>query len=145
MKGYTFLALWVSLIFTPVCLTAQEDEQEDRPGYLGIVPRSLTRWIKQGLGYKGRGVLVEEVIPDTPADECGLEEDDIIAKVDDERVKDVEDLVDIIMDYEPGTKVTLRVWRYDDEDKKGEWKDIEVKLAARPEPEEWEHEWEREE
>ena len=58
------------------------------------------------------GVLVLEVMEDSPAEEAGLKAGDVILRIDDEKVRDADDLRDILADYDEGDEVTLEIVRH---------------------------------
>jgi C-terminal processing protease CtpA/Prc len=57
------------------------------------------------------GVKVTELTAEGKAIKAGVEENDLILKVNDQRVRDMVDLKMVLMDEAPGNKVTLRVLR----------------------------------
>ena len=57
------------------------------------------------------GVKVTELVPDGAAVKAGVEEGDLILKVNGRMIKDVVDLKLILMDESPGDSVTLQVFR----------------------------------
>jgi S1-C subfamily serine protease len=59
--------------------------------------------------------LVTEVVPDGPADEAGVREDDIIIAVDNKALGELPDLLEAMRRHEPGDEVTLTVLRRGDE------------------------------
>lgn len=77
------------------------------------------------------GVLVLEVMDDTPASAAGLEVCDVITHVDGKAVEDAEALVDAITEHEPGDEVTLTVFRPGE----GETTEIAVTLTEHPDDE----------
>jgi S1-C subfamily serine protease len=80
--------------------------------YLGITQRFIDQgtFAANGLDYEG-GVLVEEVGSDTPAEEAGLEAEDVILAVDDRQITAEDGLPQILLDYQPGDEVVLKVFR----------------------------------
>jgi C-terminal processing protease CtpA/Prc len=59
----------------------------------------------------GRGVLVKEVIEDSPAEKAGLKAGDVIIKTDGERIEDTPDLHQVIGGHEEGEDMELVVVR----------------------------------
>jgi S1-C subfamily serine protease len=79
------------------------------------------------------GIMVTEVIPDTPAAEAGLMVDDVILSVDGEVLEFGADLAEVIQSYSPGDTVVLEVERTEDETPVE--MEIEVTLGENPEEE----------
>ena len=74
----------------------------------------------------GRGGLVQEVFPNTPAAAAGLEPLDVILDIDGQPVEDIDHLTHTISLKPVGEQVALRLWR------KREELRTTVTLAARP-------------
>jgi len=72
------------------------------------------------------GVVVNEVVKDSPADEAGLEEDDVIIGFDGSKITDADELVEMIDEHRPGDEVILTVMREGDE------VELTVTLEKRP-------------
>lgn len=77
------------------------------------------------------GVLVMEVLNDTPAAVAGLEVCDVITHIDGKAVEDAESLVDAIAGHAPGDEVTLTVFKPGE----GETAEITVTLTEHPDDE----------
>ncbi len=81
-------------------------------GWLGVEISNLTPELAEGFGYKGtEGVLVNEVMPGTPAEKAGMKAGDIITEYDGKKVTDMQGLRRIVAMTKPETKVSLTVWR----------------------------------
>ncbi len=72
------------------------------------------------------GAYVVKVLSDTAADKGGIEEGDIITKFNGEKVTPRTQLSKLILQYQPGDKVTLEIWR------KGKTINKEVTLQEAP-------------
>lgn len=72
------------------------------------------------------GILVEEITEDTDAVNSGLQEGDVITKVEGKDVKTMQELDDIKNQKEIGDTITLTVYR------RGEYIDIKIKLTEMP-------------
>lgn len=57
------------------------------------------------------GVVVEEVLPGSPADKAGLRADDVIRRFGERTIHAPQDLLEEIMKRQPGDRVEVRVWR----------------------------------
>ena len=84
-------------------------------GYIGV-----------NLSETPDGISVSTVQPQTPADAAGIQEGDIIRKVNDTTVATAEQLSAVLRSLAPGTKVTITV------DRKGTEKVFQLTLAERP-------------
>jgi S1-C subfamily serine protease len=61
------------------------------------------------------GVLVVEVVPNTPADRAGLEQGDVILQVAGQRVEDAEQLQDLVEKSGVSETITFKIQRGDRE------------------------------
>ncbi len=81
-------------------------------GYLGIRPQVITEKIRQALQLKDTtGVLIGEVLTNTPAEKAGLKAGDVILAINDEPVNGVENFRNRIAEFKPGTEITLTIVR----------------------------------
>jgi C-terminal processing protease CtpA/Prc len=79
-------------------------------GRLGVRVQDLNPDLGSYFGVAdGKGVLVTEVLKDTPAEKAGLKAGDVITKAGDKKVEDSEDLVKALRDADK--KVTLTIMR----------------------------------
>jgi len=95
--------------------------------YLGVQAKNLS---KQLLSYfeVEHGVLIEEVINDSPAEKAGLKAGDVITKINDREIRDSKDLIRTINYFNGGEKVTVHYAR------KGSKKSVSVTLEKRKGP-----------
>ncbi len=95
-------------------------------GWLGVNIQNMNKALARSFGLKkAKGVLVTQVIPDTPAEKYGLEDGDIILKYDGKVVKNVEHLRRMVGLTRPGKMVEIVVFR------NGHKKTLHVKIASR--------------
>ena len=73
-----------------------------------------------------RGSTGPAVIADSPADEAGLREGDIITAIDGERIDTAQGLDQSLTQYAPGDELSLDVLR------EGETLELEIELGTRP-------------
>ena len=57
------------------------------------------------------GVLIAEVLDDSPAEEAGLEDGDVVTAIDGEEMDSVKELVEAIRDRSPGDEVRIDILR----------------------------------
>jgi membrane-associated protease RseP (regulator of RpoE activity) len=85
---------------------------DEKTGFLGVQIQDLSEQLSDYFKVKdGNGVLVSEVVKDSPANKAGLKAGDIIIKVDDNEIENAGDLTSTIRDYEPESKVSVSVIR----------------------------------
>jgi PDZ domain-containing secreted protein len=80
-----------------------------------------------------QGAVVEDVREDSPAEQAGLRQGDLITAIEGDPVKGPADLADAIAGREPGDRVTLTILRLDGDEH--EEREIEVTLAEHPDEE----------
>jgi len=134
----TSTGLWSGLGFAIPAQTAKDvsDQIIERGkvarGYLGIEMESLTGGIAQQLGYDQRyGIVVRDVRKDSAAEKAGLQRYDIIARVGEKEIKEINDMHRNIAGRRAGEQVELQVYR-DEGNNKLEMKKLVVQLDERP-------------
>ena len=95
--------------------------------YLGV----LYQWaggaaVRQRSGVAQPGVVVQRVVPGSPADRAGLRAGDIITRIDGQPLKQEADLPKAVRQHRVGDTVTLTVER------DGREQQVSVQLAERP-------------
>jgi serine protease Do len=96
-------------------------------GWLGVQILSLTEDMAKSYGLdEPRGAAIVDVTPGSPADEAGLEPDDVVIRVDGREVESNGDLSSYVASRPPGAEVKLRVLRQRRE------KDVTVTLGTFP-------------
>jgi serine protease Do len=81
-------------------------------GFLGVGIQDVNRDIADSVGLdRALGALVTEPSPDGPAAKAGVLSGDVIVKVDGDEIQDALDLSRTISAKDPGTTVTLDLWR----------------------------------
>jgi hypothetical protein len=126
LVGAFVLALWVGALIGGGVVYGVMRWTDLRAGLPGFsVPR-------EGPSYSARplGAVVIEVLPDTPAEQGGLQVGDVIVAVDGQQLGFEGELADLIAGYEPGDRVTLEVERPGDGSRR-----VRVQLAENPDRE----------
>jgi C-terminal processing protease CtpA/Prc len=98
------------------------NEDDRKGGFLGVEVKNINDDLKNYFEVKN-GVLVEKVIPETPAEKAGLKAGDVITEVSGRVIADHADLVRTMNYYNPGEKVEVRYSR------KGKVSTVKVELA----------------
>ncbi|MGB9720869.1 MAG: DegQ family serine endoprotease [bacterium] len=81
-------------------------------GYLGVYLEDLTEDMKEALNLKSlEGVLINEVIANSPADKAGIKEGDVIIEFDGKNVTDVQSFRLLVASTPPGKSVRLKLIR----------------------------------
>ena len=79
-------------------------------GYLGAAVVNLDDKFAKHLGLnKVEGVLIQDVTKDSPSEKSGLQQEDVILKVNDRNVTSVADLRSALNRYRVGDEVTLNI------------------------------------
>ena len=91
-----------------------EGETKSKSGWLGVSTRDMTPKLARSMNIKSsEGALVESVMEDSPAEEAGIKEDDIIVDFNGTRISDAEDLISAVRKAKPGTTAAVQVSRKD--------------------------------
>ncbi len=80
--------------------------------FLGIVGQTVSETLADELDLPvEEGALVVEITPDTGAAKAGLEADDIITQLDDEKIRSMDDLILAVKRRAVGDEVTVKFYR----------------------------------
>lgn len=84
-----------------------------RRGWLGVTIQELTPGLAEhfGLDVRDGGVLVSQVLSDTPAGEHGIIRGDVILTIDGETFRTITEFRNMIADIDPGNVVEIEVFR----------------------------------
>jgi serine protease Do len=120
--GFAIPSNMVKSVFESIIETGSVER-----GWLGVSIQALTEDLAKSFNFEGtQGVLLADVIEDTPAARSGLKAGDIVVKVDSRRTNAPTELLDMVAKTKPGEKVTLEVYR------DGKVQTIDVTLGERP-------------
>ena len=96
-------------------------------GYLGVVIQPVSPKIADAYGLDDpAGVLVGGVGPKTPAEQAGLQAEDIILAIDGRKIETREQLQEVVASTAPDTVVEMTIWR------KGARQQLKVKIGLQP-------------
>jgi len=97
-------------------------------GWLGIAPGEISPDLAQAMDLPNRkGVVVQQVLDNTPAQRYGLKQGDVIVRFNGEPVTDVQQFMFVVGQTRPNSKVDIDVLR------DGSTKSLTVTLAERDE------------
>ncbi len=97
-------------------------------GWLGVYTQTVDKDLKEAFKLEAdHGVVVTDVVNDSPADEAGLKAGDIILSFDGTNLNDASQLADLVAKHEPGDKVDLKVMH------KGSEKDLVATVGSKDE------------
>ena len=119
------LLLLILAVFLFLSLSwAEKTTKDKKQGWLGVYLQELNSELKESmdLDESTEGVLVSGVVEDSPAEEAGVEDGDIIISFNNKRVYSVDNLTGLVRKTSPRTKVELKLIR------DGEEKKVEVTL-----------------
>jgi S1-C subfamily serine protease len=95
--------------------------------YMGVSTQPITPELQQQYNLsRSSGLLIAEVAPNSPAAAAGLQQGDIVIKVNGQDVTDSAALAAMIRDMKPGDQVQVTI------DRNGQEQTITVTLAERP-------------
>jgi S1-C subfamily serine protease len=98
-------------------------------GFIGVNFSDLSPAAIQqfGLDSEQTGVVITDIVPDSPASESGLEVGDVVLQIEDVVIESSADLSLALLEYRAGDEVTITYLR------NGEEQTTELTLAERPE------------
>ena len=98
--------------------------------FLGVETSQVPDVVSEQLGLaKGLGLVVEYVVPNSPAASAGIQQNDILKMLNDQILIEPSQLRKLLQTFSDGTDVTLTILR------KGQEQKITVKLAKKEMPE----------
>lgn len=103
-------------------------ERSTEEGWLGVYVQDISHALKEAMNLKSeQGVLVGDVVEDSPADEAGIKREDVILVFNQEKVDDSEHLIRLVRKTSPGDKVELMIVR------DGKEKPLAITIGEAPE------------
>jgi membrane-associated protease RseP (regulator of RpoE activity) len=123
------MGLGVAALVVSVGLAAAGPARAQSSGttWLGVYTQTLSDQLRRGLDYSGdNGVLVNRVVPGSPADEAGVRNGDVIVSVNSRSVDSPDALAEIVRGSSPGQRVAIQVVR------DGDTRTLSAELGTRP-------------
>ncbi len=120
---------------TITLVSSKTNADAEGQGWLGVSVDAVPEAMAAQLDTEGEGVLVLNVVKDSPAEKAGLRAHDVILAINGRRVDgDAEKLAEMIRSFTSGTSVNLDIFQ------EGQKKNVRVALGARPDKFEWKFE-----
>ena len=79
-------------------------------GYLGVSVSRVDHEDREKIGVS-HGVIVKEVVAESPAEKAGIEEEDIILYFGGEKIRTTDDLIEVVRAAEPKSEIKITVFR----------------------------------
>jgi serine protease Do len=93
--------------------------------WLGVTTQEITGDLREGLDYRGTGVLVNRVVRDSPADRAGIEKGDVIVSFNSRNIDSPSELSDVVRMGRVGQSVSITLIR------DGSRRSVSARLAER--------------
>jgi S1-C subfamily serine protease len=95
--------------------------------YFGVQTANVTPVIAAQAGLSvDQGAYVQAVTPDSPADQAGVQEGDVIVSIDGDDITEANPFIDVLFAHKPGDTVEVVIQRGDSQ------QTLQVTLAERP-------------
>lgn len=123
-----FFSSSLILLFAFVFLSCKTDEVQakSKRGWLGVSVEEMTPSMREEMKLGNRsGLLIVNVVPDSPADDAGLREDDVLIKYAGKNVEKADDFVALVRNTEPNSAVKITIFR------DGSEKEVEATLGKK--------------
>lgn len=109
MKNEKNLLTFLMVVITTLTFGQEESPATQKRGWLGVIPEKMSPAVLAALGID-YGVLIAEVIENSPAAKAGLKMGDAIISLDDEKITDSGDLIQAVR-LRPNKKVEMVILR----------------------------------
>jgi len=123
------LAVIVMAVAVPItCAASAEKDTTSSTAWIGVATQSINKELQEAFNLdRGDGIVIIEVVPDSPADDAGLHRRDIIISFNGKKVTSPKELADLVQTAHSGDKVNIVL------DRKGTEKKITIEIGNRPE------------
>ncbi len=110
--GYQGIGFAIPVALAQTVMQDLIKDGEVTRGWLGVSIQPVTEDMASALGLKSRkGALIGDVLPDGPAAKAGMKRGDVITKIANNEIDDVNDLLNRVAALRPGTTVEVTVHR----------------------------------
>ncbi|MFQ5627829.1 MAG: PDZ domain-containing protein [bacterium] len=92
--------------------TADAKPAKKKRGWIGVSVQELTPSLRDALDLGNRsGLLINSVVEDSPAEDAGLQEEDVLLEFNGQKVERSKTLSRIVRRIDPGTDVKVKIFR----------------------------------
>ncbi|MCL1878158.1 MAG: trypsin-like peptidase domain-containing protein [Defluviitaleaceae bacterium] len=96
-----------------------------RRAFIGIRHDEISEFMRDLFNFPSTGILVQEIIENSPAEDAGIEPLDLITHIDGQRIENFADFQSVLNTVRPGDEITLGIYR------EGERMEIRLVLGSR--------------
>ncbi|MDH4155982.1 MAG: PDZ domain-containing protein [candidate division Zixibacteria bacterium] len=116
MRHNTKVLLSAVLVVTLLVVTAGARSGRSDGAWLGVYTQTVDKDLAEAFDLAvDYGCIINDVVEDSPADEAGLREDDIIISLNGQKIRTAKELTDLLDESQTGDKAELVIMRDDDE------------------------------
>jgi serine protease Do len=126
MKRYLTIAFAILILAVPVWAVTPNTGNDNGNGWLGLYTQTIDQDLKEAFNLAtDHGVVINRVIPDSPADKAGLKAGDILLSLNGTDLNTSEQLADLVGEHNSGDYVKLDIMH------KGKEETLSVELGER--------------
>ncbi len=116
----------VTALFAFAVFSGPAEAGKKGKAWLGVYMQEIDKELAEAFDLATEnGVLVDDVVDDSPAEEAGIRRGDVIIKFEGNSVDNPEELADAVSDKQPGDKVAVKIMR------DGKEKSYDIELGKR--------------
>lgn len=112
MKRIIILATIVLAVIALLVTTGLAKKESSARGWLGVYTQSVNYDLAEAFDLDVQyGAVINEVVEDSPADDAGLREGDVIVSLNKEKITDSDDLNDVMAETQAGDQIEIVINR----------------------------------
>jgi serine protease Do len=96
---------------TPPAAPSAAESTSPSKGWLGIYSQELTDDLRDGLDYKGDGVLIDGVVDGSPAEKAGIKKGDVLVRFNGQAIDSPDELQNAVRSAKGGSKIEVELVR----------------------------------
>ncbi len=123
MNSWRKVTLLLTLFISSLLLSASASAND---AWLGVYTQTVDKDLKEAFDLDAeKGVIIKNVVPNSPADEAGLRQGDVILTIDKISLADADQLTQIIQGHQSGDEIDMTVSR------RGKEKQVAITLGEK--------------